>query len=136
MNTETELDKLMQQCAADAVQFAAEEYQINLDFSLESLPLVDTVLTRLHEVNRQQRFSDEHIFTLCNIYGAYLGQIFISVVGGEWIHQKADETAPYVSLNYNNREFPLASLCFHKISKDANLSVREYLSKAMSNVMQ
>jgi hypothetical protein len=136
MNTQQELDKLMHQCAADAVQFASEEYQMNLDFSLESLSLVDTILTRLHEVNRLQRFSDEHMFTLCNIYGAYLGQVFISVVGGEWLHQKADETAPYVSLNYNNREFPLASLCFHKITKDVHLSVREYISQAMSNVMQ
>ncbi len=42
MNTPQELESLMQQCAADAVQFASEEYQINLDFSLESLPLVDT----------------------------------------------------------------------------------------------
>lgn len=136
MNTQQELDKLMHQCAADAVQFASEEYQINLDFSLESLSLVDTILTRLHEVNRLQRFSDEHMFTLCNIYGAYLGQVFISIVGGEWLHQKVDETAPYVSLNYNNREFPLASLCFHKITKDVHLSVREYISQAMSNVMQ
>lgn len=136
MNTTQELETLMQQCAADAVQFASEEYQINLDFSLESLALVDTILTRLHETNRLQRFSDEHMFTLCNIYAAYLGQIFISVVGGEWVHQKADENAPYVSLNYNNREFPLASLCFHKISKDVHLSVREYISQAMSNVMQ
>jgi hypothetical protein len=126
----------MKQCASDAAQFASEEYQINLDFSLDSLPLVDTILIRLHDVNRQQRFSDEHMFTLCNIFGAYLGQVFISVVGGEWIHQKADESAPYVSLNYNNREFPLASLCYHKISKDPNLSVREYISLAMSNAMQ
>ena len=136
MSTQQELDKLMQQCAADAVQFASEEYQINLDFSLESLALVDAILNRLHETNRQQRFSDEHMFTLSNIYAAYLGQIFISVVGGEWLHQKADETAPYVSLNYNNREFPLASLCYHKITKDPHLSVREYISQAMSNVMQ
>lgn len=136
MNTQPELEQLMQQCAADAVQFAAEEYQLDLDFSLESLALVDTILTRLHEVHRLQRFSDEHMFTLCNIYGAYLGQIFISVVGGEWIHQQSDESAPYVSLNYNNREFPLASLCYHKITKEPHLSVREYISQAMSNVMQ
>ena len=36
MNTQPELEQLMQQCAADAVQFAAEEYQLDLDFSLES----------------------------------------------------------------------------------------------------
>lgn len=136
MNTQPELEHLMQQCAADAAQFAAEEYQLDLDFSLESLALVDTILSRLHEVHRQQRFSDEHMFTLCNIYGAYLGQIFINVVGGEWIHQQGDESAPYVSLNYNNREFPLASLCYHKITKEPQLSVREYISQAMSNVMQ
>lgn len=136
MNIQPELEQLMQQCAADAVQFAAEEYQLELDFSVESLALVDTILTRLSEVQRLQRFSDEHMFTLCNIFGAYLGQIFISVVGGEWIHQQGDEYAPYVSLNYNNREFPLASLCFHKITKEPHLSVREYINQAMSNVMQ
>jgi hypothetical protein len=136
MNIQPELEQLMQQCAADAVQFAAEEYQLELDFSVESLALVDTILARLSEVQRLQRFSDEHMFTLCNIFGAYLGQIFISVVGGEWIHQQGDESAPYVSLNYNNREFPLASLCFHKITKEPHLSVRDYISKAMSNVMQ
>jgi hypothetical protein len=136
MNIQPELEQLMQQCAADAVQFAAEEYQLELDFSVESLALVDTILARLSEVQRLQRFSDEHMFTLCNIFGAYLGQVFISVVGGEWLHQQGDESAPYVSLNYNNREFPLASLCFHKITKEPHLSVREYISQAMNNVMQ
>ena len=136
MNIHPELEQLMQQCAADAVQFAAEEYQLELDFSVESLALVDTILARLSEVQRLQRFSDEHMFTLCNIFGAYLGQVFISVVGGEWLHQQGDESAPYVSLNYNNREFPLASLCFHKITKEPHLSVREYISQAMNNVMQ
>lgn len=136
MITNTELTTLMQQSAADAVQFAADEYQIALDCSLESLPLVDTILQQLNHHHRQNRLSEEHLFTLANIFGAYLGQIFISVVGGEWMHQKAVEDAPYVSLNYNNREFPLASLCFHKIVKDPDLSVRDYIRQAISNAMQ
>ena len=132
----TELDQLMQQSAADAVNFASEEHQIVLDYSLESLALVDDLLTTMARQQQQKPLSDAHMFALCNIFGAYLGQVFSSIVGGHWVHQDADENAPYVSLNYNNREYPLASLVYHKVCKNADLSVADYVRQAISNSMQ
>lgn len=132
----TELTELMQQSAKDAVSYARDEHQVELDLTLESLPLVDVLLTSIFHQQQKQRMSDAHMFALCNIFGAYLGQVFISVVGGEWVHQTADESAPYVSLNYNNKEFPLASLVYHKVTKNPDLSVKDYISQAISNAMQ
>ncbi len=132
----TELSELMLQSAQDAVAYAKEEHQVTLDLSLESLPLVDVLLSSIAHQQQKQRMSDAHMFTLCNIFGAYLGQVFLAVVGGEWVHQTGDETAPYVSLNYNNKEFPLASLVYHKVTKNPDLSVKEYISQAISNAMQ
>lgn len=132
----TELSELMLQSAKDAVSYAQEDHQVTLDLSLESLPLVDILLSSIAHQQQKQRMSDAHMFALCNIFGAYLGQVFLSVVGGQWVHQTGDETAPYVSLNYNNKEFPLASLVYHKVTKNPDLSVNDYVRKAISNAMQ
>lgn len=132
----TELTELMLQSATDAVNYARDEHHVQLDMTLDSLPLVDVLLSSIAHQQQKQRMSDAHMFALCNIFGAYLGQVFISIVGGEWVHQTADENAPYVSLNYNNKEFPLASLVYHKVTKNPDLSVKDYISQAISNVMQ
>lgn len=132
----TELTELMLQSAKDAVSYALEDHQVTLDLSLESLPLVDVLLSSVAHQQQKQQMSDAHMFALCNIFGAYLGQVFISVVGGQWVHQTSDETAPYVSLNYNNKEFPLASLVYHKVTKNPDLSVNDYIRQAISNAMQ
>jgi len=132
----TELSELMLQSAKDAVSYAQEDHQVTLDLSLESLPLVDILLSSIAHQQQKQRMSDAHMFALCNIFGAYLGQVFLSVVGGQWVHQTGDETAPYVSLNYNNKEFPLASLVYHKVTKNPDLSVNDYVRQAISNAMQ
>ncbi len=132
----TELTELMRQSAQDAAAYAKDEHQLVLDFTLESLPLVDVLLSTVAHQQQKQRMSDAHMFALCNIFGAYLGQVFVSVVGGEWVHQTADESAPYVSLNYNNKEFPLASLVYHKVTKNPDLSVNDYVRQAISNAMQ
>ncbi len=131
-----ELNELMEQSAKDAVNFAKDEHQLVLDLTLESLPLVDVLLSSIAHQQQKQRMSDAHMFALCNIFGAYLGQVFKSVVGGDWVHQTSDETAPYVSLNYNNKEFPLASLVYHKVTKNPDLSVNDYVRQAISNAMQ
>ncbi len=131
-----ELAELMLQSAKDAVSYAQEDHQVTLDLSLESLPLVDVLLSSIAHQQQKQRMSDAHMFALCNIFGAYLGQVFLSIVGGQWVHQTGDETAPYVSLNYNNKEFPLASLVYHKVTKNPDLSVNDYVRQAISNAMQ
>lgn len=131
-----ELHTLMQQSAQDAVNYAAEQQQIALDFSLESLSQVDQLLSQLHDDQQAKAHSSELIFTLCNIFGAYVGEVFIRHVGGTWQNNTQDNTAPYLAVNFGEREFPFASVCYHKIVTDNSISLQDYLRQAKENATQ
>lgn len=131
-----EISKLMQDAARDAVAYVAEQYQLELDFSLASLKKVDAVLVTLHQHEQQQSHSAEVIFTLCNILGAYIGEVFIKNYGGNWHNNTADDSAPYISVQLSDKEFPFASVCYHKITQDETVSIANYVKQAAANVMQ
>ncbi|MDX3772775.1 hypothetical protein QE250_01460 [Chromatiaceae bacterium AAb-1] len=131
----TELNQLMQAATNDAITYAAEEHRITLDNSLSSLSRLDTILSELHQREKQQKHSDELIFTLCNIFGAYVGTLFINSLGGEWRHN-AEQSVPSVYVQYADKEFPFASICYHKIVTDNTISLTDYVTQAMTNAMQ
>lgn len=131
-----ELHTLMQQSAVDAVNFAAEQYQLTLDGSLESLHQVDTLLSHLYQDQQTKAHSSEMLFTLCNIVGAYVGEVFIRHVGGQWQNNTQDQTAPYLAVGFGDKEFPFASICYHKIVNDNSISLQDYLRQARENATQ
>ena len=132
----TEISKLMQESARDAVSYVAGQHKLQLDFSLSSLQEIDAVLTTLHQHQQQQSHSAELIFTLSNILGAYIGEVFISNYGGNWHSNTADNAAPYIAVQLSDKEFPFASVCYHKIMQDNSISVADYVKQAAANVMQ
>jgi len=131
-----ELNTLMHAAAADAIQYAADEHQLTLDNSVDSLHHLDTLLSTLHQREQQQRHSAELVFTLCNIVGAYVGELFIANVGGQWQQSQTDNNAPFVFVQFNGKEFPFASICYHKITRDNSISLHDYIKQAMANAMQ
>ncbi|HAW93477.1 MULTISPECIES: hypothetical protein [unclassified Arsukibacterium] len=131
-----DITKLMQDAARDAVAYIAEEHKLTLDFTLASLKDIDTVLATLHQHQQQQSHSAELIFTLSNIIGAYVGEVFIANYGGNWHNNTADNAAPYISVQLSDREFPFASVCYHKITQDNSILVANYVKQAAANVMQ
>ncbi|KKO48001.1 hypothetical protein VT06_14030 [Arsukibacterium sp. MJ3] len=131
-----EISTLMQGAANDAVSYVAEQHQQQLDFSLASLEQIDTVLATLHQQQQQQRHSAELLFTLSNILGAYIGEVFIANYGGFWLNNTADNAAPYISVQLSDKEFPFASVCYHKITQDNSISTADYIKQAAANAMQ
>ncbi|KKO45800.1 hypothetical protein WG68_08805 [Arsukibacterium ikkense] len=131
-----DIAKLMQDAAKDAVSYIAEQHQLTLDYSLASLHDVDTVLATLHQQQQQQNHSAELLFTLSNIIGAYIGEVFIANYGGNWHNNNADNAAPYISVQLSDKEFPFASVCYHKITLDDSISAADYVKQAATNVMQ
>ena len=131
-----ELTELMLASAQDAVVFAQQQFQLTLDYSTESVSKVDQLLDELAVKHRQKPLPDAEIFTLSNIFGAYLGQIFLKTIGGEWFYQQANEQAPFVTLNYGNHEYPFASVVYHKLVVNAEVRLKEYLRLAFSNSTQ
>jgi hypothetical protein len=131
-----EISTLMQGAASDAVGYAAEQHQQKLDFSLASLEQIDTMLATLHQKQQQQRHSAEMLFTLSNILGAYVGEVFIANYGGFWLNNTADNAAPYISVQLSDKEFPFASVCYHQITQDNSISTVDYVKQAAANAMQ
>lgn len=131
-----ELTQLMQASAQDARNYAEEQHQIHLDGSFSSLAQVDELLSRLHSDQLAKPHSSEMLFTLCNIMGAYVGEIFIDNVGGQWQSNNIDQTAPYMAVGFGDKEFPFASVCYHKITNDNSISLQDYVQQAKQNAMQ
>lgn len=136
MINKNELQQLMTESASEAVQYAAEHHQQNLDFSKESVPHLDTLLVKLHLQHKRQAISKEHLFTLSHLFGAYLGQIFQQTVGGEWAQLQLGDDNPVICLCHNGKEFPFASVCYNKIVNDVAISVDAYLTQALNNATQ
>lgn len=132
----SELNNLMQASAQDAVAFANEQHQIHLDFSVSSLARVDNLLSHLHAEHQTKAYSSEMLFTICNIVGAYIGEVFIANVGGQWQSNVSDETAPYMAVGFGDKEFPFASVCYHKITNADSISLQDYVQQAKHNAMQ
>lgn len=133
---QSELNQLMQGAAADAISYVKEEHKQALDGSLDSLANLDKVLSELHGREKTKHHSAEMLFTLSNILGAYIGELFIAHVGGHWQHSQQDETAPFVFVQFQDKEFPFASVCYHKITRDDSISLQGYVKQAMANAMQ
>ncbi len=136
MISKSELAELMQQSASDAVQYAAAEHLLTLDFSLDSIRHVDHILYSSHLRHQLKKFSNEHLFTLSSLFAAYLGQIFIDRIGGCWVQLRTEDGAPHLGIEYMDKEYPLTSLCYHKIVHNAELSLEKYLQQALHNHTQ
>ncbi|MEE2000145.1 hypothetical protein QWY20_01660 [Alkalimonas sp. MEB108] len=131
-----QLRDLMVQSANDAVNYASEEFQLELDFSRESLLQLDSLVSALHQRQKKQAHAHDLLFTLCTILGAYTGEVFRRELGGEWFHDKSTQDAPYLCLTYLDKEFPFASVVYHKIMQDDSISIAGYVEQAMANATQ
>src|SRR5690554_5624275 len=104
----SELKQLMKDTAADASAYAAEEFTVTLDQSEASLETVDDLLLQAREKYGQDLHNSKVIFTLCNMFGAYVGEIFRNQYGGTWLYDDADSQAPSVYLQHGKYTFAFA----------------------------
>lgn len=131
-----ELLTLMQDSAKNAVTTTLEEFDVQLDNSVESAALVDDVILSWIDKYKDRALEDKAVFTISNIYGAYLGEIFRTTVGGTWIYDSSNENAPFVLLSYQDRTYAFAGICYERLVNDSQVSVRDYLNTAIKNSAQ
>ncbi|MCU4674606.1 hypothetical protein N7931_03075 [Catenovulum sp. 2E275] len=131
-----EITKLMEESSVDAVNYVREEYDIHLDFSLESISQIDRVLLWSVAKLKDQAKKDEFIFVICNMLGSYVGETFRKHIGGEWIYDETDPQAPTVLLSFSSHTFAFPGICYQKLINDINTSVKKYFELAISNVTQ
>ena len=134
--TSAELTDLMIDSAKNAVTTTIEEFNIALDGTDQSIDLVDDVILCWLGRYKDQALEESAVFTICNIYGAYVGEIFRNKVGGNWTYDESDTTAPYVVLNYAGNNYPFAGICYQRLVNDSQISVRSYYDQALANNLQ
>jgi hypothetical protein len=135
MNRE-ELTELMTDSAQNAVSTTQEEFNLSLDYSDASLEIVDEVILGWLARYRGQALEESAVFTLCNIYGAYVGEIFRRKIGGNWSYDASDPDAPYVVLEYAGNSYAFAGICYQRLVVDSQISVKSYFEQAIANKMQ
>ena len=134
--TSAELTQLMIDSAQNAITTTEEEFKIVLDGSEESLDLVDDVILSWLGRYKDKALEENAVFTICNIYGAYVGEIFRHKVGGNWNYDESDPDAPYVVLNYAGNTYAFAGICYQRLVNDSQISIKNYYEQALANNIQ
>ncbi|GGO69904.1 hypothetical protein [Bowmanella pacifica] len=131
-----ELQSLMSDTAHNAVLTTREEFGIELDHSPQSIALVDVVILKWLEKYQESALTNDMVFTICNLYGAYIGEIFRQLVGGHWHYDQSNPEAPYIVLAYAGHTYAFAGICYQRLVNDSQISVKSYFDQAVSNNVQ
>ncbi|QPG04356.1 hypothetical protein IT774_08700 [Salinimonas marina] len=126
-----ELNTLMSESAKDATVVAQEEFNIELDYSQQSIALVDDLLLSFIGKYQDKALEDSAVFTLCNIFGAYIGETYKQHAGGTWRYDQTDPKAPFVVLDCKDRSYAFAGICYERLVNDSQISVKSYFDKAL-----
>lgn len=134
--TQEELDQLMADSAQNAIETTKDEFNIDLDGSAASIAIVDDVILSWISKYKDKALEDNAVFTICNIYGAYVGEIFKAVVGGNWRYDESDQDAPYVVVEYAGKSYAFAGVCYQRLVNDNQVHVDDYFRQAVGNSIQ
>lgn len=134
--SQEELTELMVDCARNAIITTQEEFNLELDGTDQSLEIVDEVILGWLARYRNQALEENAVFTLCNIYGAYVGEVFRNKIGGNWNYDESDPDAPYVVLEYAGNTYAFAGICYQRLVNDSDISIKSYYEQALANKMQ
>lgn len=134
--TQEELTQLMADSAQNAIETTMEEFGLKLDCSEESVELIDDVILSWLDKYKDQVLEENAVFTICNIYGAYLGEIFRKVVGGNWSYDESNLDAPYVVVQYAGNTFAFAGICYQRLVNDSQISITNYFQQAVAQNVQ
>ncbi|PTB98334.1 hypothetical protein C9975_10810, partial [Thalassospira xiamenensis] len=110
-----ELDELMTQLASDAEVFAEKEYEMTLAKNVASFRDVDDLVDRVVARAESDVLDDKALFTLANVFGAYVGEIVKAEIGGVWVYDTSDAHAPAVYLALGDKQFPFASMVYQRL---------------------
>jgi len=128
-----ELLQLMEDTASDAVKFAQDEFELTLDRSEDSVILIDQLILSIRERYRENLHDSKLIFTVCNMLGAYIGEVFRTHHGGQWVYDDTDPDAPSVFLALGEYTFAFAGIVYQRLINDQDQSTLLYYEEAVNN---
>lgn len=93
---EPSLQEMIADAVDDAIQYAKDTFDIELDRSEASVEKLEEMLSTIYK-NKGQ-LSDDDIATIATLFGAYIGEIMRDRFGGEWYWEKNLTPDPVLTL--------------------------------------
>ena len=126
----TNYTELMKRLSEDAVNFVESEFDLKLDFSIDSIKVIDNVISQLKLKFASQLSEDALIFTLSNMLGAYCGEVFKQHIGGDWLVIEESEGQHQCFVEHGEKTFPFAGIVYINLTSEKTKSVSEYFTLA------
>jgi hypothetical protein len=123
----TTITEDMKETADYAIKSAQDRYQKDLDFSEQSLPILENILTKISwEFSGTLEKAGEGglAYNQALIWGSYLGEYMISKWGGKWIQRDSDRL---ISINHI-LFFPI-KFVHQKITAHPEYNVEDYIKE-------
>ena len=131
------LEQRMQEFARQAVELARSEHQTRLDYSLESIAIVDSILEKIHLQHRDSAIPERELSRIVLTWGGYLGTVLKKNAGGHWETNSSTAGNHTYPLLCNNREAVPVIWCLQRIrhGESANLAfkAKEFLESTTTN---
>ena len=119
------LERIFKEASLRAVIFSKKNLGINLDFTEESLGIVDEILEVFHKANEAEEVDDDRLLDLSMTFGGYLGEVISKNIGGDW--DENDGKMIFLKVNEKN-VFPL-NIIYKRINIGERASVERWYNK-------
>lgn len=125
---------MMEAYAQDAVDFARERFQLNLDYSEESLQQIERILGQLHETIPKGVFaklfkhgpSDTQIRQMAKMWGGYVGEVIRRRWGGQWSTESEAQPGGVITLQIGGSEIYPPAKVFKRLTNGPEDNVWHY----------
>lgn len=138
------VNDMMEAYAQDAVDFARERFQINLDFSEDSLQQTEQILGKLHELLPQGFFakllkrgpSDNQIQQMAKMWGGYVGEVIRRRWNGQWSRESKTQSGAVITLHIGDTEIYPPAKVYKRFTLGSADNIRHYYQVLKSNLDQ
>jgi hypothetical protein len=86
------IQEMMEAYAQDAVDLASRNFSKHLDFSPESVQMIEEMADRLFKARAQAEPPEEQVLIFAKMLGGYIGEVYRNIKGGVWRYHEHFET--------------------------------------------
>jgi hypothetical protein len=81
---DTQIQKIAELYAHDAIDFGRDKFNLELDWTDESVAHIESMLSVFHEQKTSVQPTEEQILLFSKIFGSYIGEVFRRNHGATW----------------------------------------------------
>ncbi|MCA9243338.1 MAG: hypothetical protein KDA32_05240 [Phycisphaerales bacterium] len=106
-----------------AVQKAKSENKVHLDFTVQSIDVVDEILMSAHREYAAGKLHDGKVRAMAFFYGAYVGEVACRTAGANWNKETWSRPMLEVAIQTEQGQYMPAGWCRNRIVNGADASV-------------